>query len=79
MPGPYMTATHTLILDQSNNSAVIFATPVMDFRLEWTTDVATGGNVRVLKLVKYSGVGFWAQYPERDRADDQHHPDRRRR
>jgi hypothetical protein len=62
-PGPYMTATHTLILDQSNNSAVVFATPVMDFRLEWTTDATTGGNVRVLKLVKYSGVGFWAQYP----------------
>ena len=35
----------------------------MNFRLEWTTDVATGGNVKVLKLVKYSGVGFWAQYP----------------
>ena len=63
MPGPYMTATHTLVLDQSLNAAVIFATPVMDFRLEWTTDVATGGNVKVLKLVKYSGVGFWAQYP----------------
>jgi hypothetical protein len=62
-PGPYMTATHTLILDQSLNSAIIFATPVMDFRLEWTTDAATGGNVKVLKLVKYSGVGFWSQYP----------------
>ncbi|HEY2303239.1 MAG TPA: hypothetical protein VGH66_15170 [Acidimicrobiales bacterium] len=63
MPGPYMSATHTLILDQSRDSAVIFATPVMDFRLEWTTDTATGGNVKVLKLVKYSGVGFWSQYP----------------
>ena len=63
MPGPYMTATHTLILDQDRSSAVIFATPVMDFRLEWTTDTATGGNVKVLKLVKYSGVGFWSQYP----------------
>ena len=63
MPGPYMTATHTLILDQDRSSAVIFATPVMDFRLEWTTDTTTGGNVKVLKLVKYSGVGFWAQYP----------------
>ncbi|HZZ55695.1 MAG TPA: hypothetical protein VFE26_15590 [Trebonia sp.] len=62
-PGPYMTANHTLILDQSLNAAVAFATPVMDFRLEWTTDVATGGNVKVLKLVKYSGVGFWSQYP----------------
>ena len=63
LPGPYMTPNHTLILDQSLDAAVMFATPVMDFRLEWTTDVATGGNVKVLKLVKYSGVGFWAQYP----------------
>ena len=62
-PGPYMPANETLILDQSINAAVCFATPVMDFRLEWTTDVATGGNIKVLKLVKYSGVGFWAQYP----------------
>ena len=62
-PGPYMPANETLILDQSVNAAVCFATPVMNFRLEWTTDVATGGNVKVLKLVKYSGVGFWAQYP----------------
>ena len=62
-PGPFMTANHTLILDQSLDAAVAFATPVMDFRLEWTTDVASGGNVKVLKLVKYSGVGFWAQYP----------------
>ena len=63
LPGPYMSANHTLILDQDRNSAVIFVTPVMDFRLEWTTDTATGGNVKVLKLVKYSGVGFWSQYP----------------
>ena len=63
MPGPYMSATHTLVLDQSLDAGVIFATPVMDFRLEWTTDATTGGNVKVLKLVKYSGVGFWAQYP----------------
>ena len=62
LPGPYMTPNHTLILDQSIDSAVIFATPVMNFRLEWTTDVATGGNVKVLKLVKYSGVGFWSQH-----------------
>ena len=41
---------------------MIFATPVMNFRLEWTTDATTGGNVKVLKLVKYSGVGFWSQY-----------------
>ena len=63
MPGPYMTANHTLILDQSVDAAIVFATPIMNFRLEWTTDVATGGNVKVLKLVKYSGVGFWSQYP----------------
>ena len=62
-PGPYMPANETLILDQSLDAAVAFATPVMDFRLEWTTDVATGGNVKVLKLVKYSGVGFWSQHP----------------
>jgi phage head maturation protease len=62
-PGPYMSANHTLILDQSLDAAVIFATPVMNFRLEWTSDATTGGNVKVLKLVKYSGVGFWAQYP----------------
>ena len=63
LPGPYMSANHTLILDQSRNSAVVWTTPIMNFRLEWTTDVATGGNVKVLKLVKYSGVGFWSQYP----------------
>ena len=63
MPGPYMTVNHTLILDQSVDAAIVFATPIMNFRLEWTTDVATGGNVKVLKLVKYSGVGFWSQYP----------------
>jgi len=61
-PGPSMTATHTLVLDQDTDSAAVFATPVMNFRLEWTTDATTGGNVKVLKLVKYSGVGFWAQY-----------------
>ena len=61
-PGPYMTPTHTLILDQSIDSAVIFATPIMDFRLEWTPATAVG-NVKVLQLVKYSGVGFWSQYP----------------
>jgi hypothetical protein len=64
MPGPYQTATKTLILDQSRNSATIWVTPIMDFRLEWTdTGSAGGGNVKVLKLVKYSGVGFWSQYP----------------
>ena len=63
MPGPYMTAKNTLILDQSRPCAVAFVTPVQDFRLEWTTDATTGGNVKLLKLVKYSGVGFWSQYP----------------
>lgn len=63
MPGPYMTAKNTLVLDQSLDAAVVWATPIFDFRLEWTTDAATGGNVKVLKLVKYSGVGFWSQYP----------------
>jgi hypothetical protein len=64
MPGPYQTATKTLILDQSRNSATVWTTPIMDFRLEWTdTGAAGGGNVKVLKLVKYSGVGFWSQYP----------------
>lgn len=63
MPGPYMSANHTLIIDQSASAAVCFGTPVMNFRLEWTTDTTTGGNVKVLKLVKYSGVGFWSQYP----------------
>jgi phage head maturation protease len=63
LPGPYMTANKTLVLDQGRSSAACFATPVMNFRLEWTTDATTGGNVKVLKLVKYSGVGFWAQYP----------------
>jgi hypothetical protein len=62
MPGPYMTPNHTLVLDQGAGSAAAFATPVMNFRLDWTTD-ATGGNVKVLKLVKYSGVGFWSQHP----------------
>ena len=61
-PGPYQPANKTLMLDQSLDAAVCFATPVMNFRLEWTTDTATGGNVKVLKLVKYSGVGFWTQY-----------------
>jgi hypothetical protein len=63
MPGPYMTAKNSLVLDQSLDSAVVWTTPIFDFRLEWTTDTATGGNVKVLKLVKYSGVGFWSQYP----------------
>ena len=62
LPGPYMTANHTLILDQSLDAAVIFATPVLDFRLEWTP-AGTVGNVKVLQLTKYSGVGFWSQYP----------------
>ena len=61
VPGPYMTAKNSLILDQSIDSAVIFATPVMNFRLEWTP-AAGGGNVKVLQLTKYSGVGFWSQY-----------------
>jgi hypothetical protein len=61
-PGPYMPANKTFVLDQSLDAAVCFATPVMNFRLEWTTDATTGGNVKVLKLVKYSGVGFWSQY-----------------
>jgi hypothetical protein len=61
-PGPYMPADKTFVLDQSLDAAVCFATPVMNFRLEWTTDTTTGGNVKVLKLVKYSGVGFWSQY-----------------
>jgi phage head maturation protease len=60
-PGPYMPANKTFLLDQSLDAAVCFATPVMNFRLEWTSD-PTGGNVKVLKLVKYSGVGFWSQY-----------------
>lgn len=62
LPGPYMSANHTLILDQSLDAAVIFATPVLDFRLEWTP-AGTVGNVKVLQLTKYSGVGFWSQYP----------------
>ena len=62
LPGPYMTANKTLILDQSLDSAVVFATPVLDFRLEWTPS-GTVGNVKVLQLTKYSGVGFWSQYP----------------
>jgi hypothetical protein len=58
-PGPYMPADKTLVLDQSVNAAAAFVTPVMNFRLEWTGD----GNVKVLQLTKYSGVGFWSQYP----------------
>jgi phage head maturation protease len=61
-PGPYMTADKTLVLDQSINSAVAFTTPVMNFRLEWTPATGPTANVKVLQLVKYSGVGFWAQY-----------------
>jgi hypothetical protein len=63
LPGPYQPADKTVVLDQSMDAAIAFATPVMDFRLEWTTDATSGGNVKVLKLVKYSGVGFWSQYP----------------
>jgi hypothetical protein len=64
MPGPYMNANKTLILDQSIDSAVIFETPVMSFRFESTTAPAgaTTENVKVLQLTKYSGVGFWTQY-----------------
>jgi hypothetical protein len=63
-PGPYMPATKTLVLDQSRNSAAAFATPVMNFRFESTTTAgSTTENVKVLQLTKYSGVGFWAQYP----------------
>ena len=62
MPGPYMPATKTLIIDQSLDAAIIFATPIMNFRLEWTP-AGTAGNVKVLQLTKYSGVGFWSQYP----------------
>jgi phage head maturation protease len=58
-PGPWMTADKSLVLDQDINAAVAWTTPVMNFRLEWTGD----GNYKVLKLVKYSGVGFWSQYP----------------
>jgi phage head maturation protease len=62
-PGPYMPANKTLVLDQSINAAVIFATPVMNFRFESTTTAgATTENVKVLQLTKYSGVGFWSQY-----------------
>jgi hypothetical protein len=60
-PGPSVSANHAFILDQGADSAAVFTTPVMNFRLEWTTDATTGGNVKVLKLVKYSGVGFWTQ------------------
>jgi hypothetical protein len=63
-PGRSMAADKTIILDQAADSAVAWTTPVMNFRLEWTSDNATGGNVRVLKLVKYSGVGFWTQQHE---------------
>jgi hypothetical protein len=63
-PGPYMPATKTLVLDQSRNSAAAFVTPVMNFRFESTTTAgSTTENVKVLQLTKYSGVGFWAQYP----------------
>jgi hypothetical protein len=63
-PGPYMPANKTLVLDQSRNSAAAFATPVMNFRFESTTTAgSTTENVKVLQLTKYSGVGFWAQYP----------------
>jgi phage head maturation protease len=63
-PGPYMAANDTLVLDQSVNAAAVFATPVMNFRFESTTTAAsTTENVKVLQLTKYSGVGFWAQYP----------------
>jgi hypothetical protein len=58
LPGPYEPADKTLVLDQSIDAAVAWVTPVMNFRLEWTGD----GNYKVLKLVKYSGVGFWTQY-----------------
>jgi hypothetical protein len=62
-PGPYMNANKTLILDQSIDSAVIFETPVMNFRFESTTTAgSTTENVKVLQLTKYSGVGFWTQY-----------------
>jgi hypothetical protein len=62
-PGRAMPANKSLILAQADSAACVFETPVMNFRLEWTTDATTGGNVKVLKLVKYSGVGFWSQYP----------------
>jgi hypothetical protein len=62
-PGPYMPANKTLVLDQSIASAVVFATPVMNFRFEsTTTSGSTTENVKVLQLTKYSGVGFWSQY-----------------
>jgi hypothetical protein len=63
-PGPYMPANKTLVLDQSISSAAAFVTPVMNFRFESTTTAgSTTENVKVLQLTKYSGVGFWAQYP----------------
>jgi hypothetical protein len=63
-PGPYMPANKTLVLDQERNSAAAFVTPVMNFRFEsTTTSGSTTENVKVLQLTKYSGVGFWAQYP----------------
>jgi hypothetical protein len=63
-PGPYMPANKTMVLDQSRNSAAAFVTPVMNFRFESTTTAgSTTENVKVLQLTKYSGVGFWAQYP----------------
>jgi hypothetical protein len=36
----------------------------MNFRFESTTTAgSTTENAKVLQLTKYSGVGFWAQYP----------------
>ena len=58
LPGPYMVANKSLVIDQEVAAAVAWVTPIMNFRLEWTGD----GNVKVLRLVKYSGVGFWAQH-----------------
>jgi hypothetical protein len=59
-----MPANKTLVLDQERNSAAAFVTPVMNFRFESTTTAgSTTENVKVLQLTKYSGVGFWAQYP----------------
>ena len=62
LPGPFMLANKSLLIDQEVAAAAVFATPVMNFRLEWTTDATSGGNVKLLKLAKYSGVGFWTQY-----------------
>jgi HK97 family phage prohead protease len=64
LPGPLMTADHTLLLDQSAASAGCYATPVMNFRFESTTTAgSTTENAKVLQFTKYSGVGFWAQHP----------------